>query len=478
MKKEFYAHPLMVLTFFKRYLFILLLPLFNMLLNFLRDRKITGSLLAETVIFCVCLGISVARYRNLKIKICDSGIEIWRGVLFKKRRLINFSAVSSLTLRQNLLEKPLNCAVVSFSTEGCFRFEKEEELRIKYSDAETIKGMVFGSENCPAVKFSVGRLAVSALLTSSAVAGILAGIPFVNNLGKIFGMALSEALFDEINTVSSRFNTYFPPIFNTFIIVLLLGLAYSFACAFLRVLNFRLFVGKKLIEVHSGFFTRRKTVFNKENIRCVSVERRIPLYPLKRYIVKATIGGYGQKRGPHPSIVPALRRGELKELKKLHIPDFVTDGTVIRPAKNRKTFWRFLRPPILVALEFLTAVFITILMFPQIEYILMIASVPVLPVILYIILYFYLNYRREQMSIGKNMYIKSATLTSVRQMYFSSDNIASVKIIRGYFARRKGFCTVKTTLFAGNYLKSRVWHLDYKQTTEKFAELFANSVEQ
>ncbi len=461
MIKEYKAHIFMIFAFFRRYFFVLLIPLFTMLISFILDRKIRSSLIALIALFCGLLFLSLKRFKSFKLAVSEDKFSVCKGFILKCKRESLIKDISSITIRQNIFERLFGCAAVLVSTESDGAIINLGEFYLKISDAKDFKRLIFGEIKSPAVSFGVRRLAVSAILSSSAITGLLAGIPFVNRLGKLLGSAIEQKIFDDISRVSHSFKTYFPPVFNTVAIILLLSLAFSAAVLFLRVLRFRLFASLEVMEVRSGFFTTCQTTFSRNAIKSVVIDQTLPMYLFSRYLVSVNLSAKGQRRGEMRVIMPSLNQKELERIIKTKPELFEGDATVLRPARTRRIRLSFLRAPI-IALTVLTAVlFVGILLIPTAERLFLFISIPIYAVIVWMIFYFGYNYRFSEISFGNTLTLSSIRMFRIRKLNVSRQNIAYIKLSRGIRAQRIGTATAKLAVCARNSSKIRVWHLDY-----------------
>lgn len=135
-----------------------------------------------------------------------------------------------------------------------------------------------------------------AATTSSAVTGMIIGVPIINKAGKLLGLALDSILLNEINNVSGQVKSYFPPIVSAITLIFLLSYAVSFVYSFFKYINFKLFLEKDKLEVRSGFFVRSRTSFKKFSVNDVIIDQTPLMRLFKRYAMKVSVGGYGNSK--------------------------------------------------------------------------------------------------------------------------------------------------------------------------------------
>ena len=82
MKKEFRAHPLMLVSLIKPFLFVLVLPVFNGVILYIIMRRATGVLSIELIGFLAITLIRALRCRSFRLICGKNGVTIKMGVLF------------------------------------------------------------------------------------------------------------------------------------------------------------------------------------------------------------------------------------------------------------------------------------------------------------------------------------------------------------------------------------------------------------
>ncbi|MBE6728495.1 MAG: hypothetical protein E7562_07605 [Ruminococcaceae bacterium] len=474
--KEYKAHPLMILQLLKPFLFVLILPALTGLVQYLIMGSATVLFTVEFVVLGVVLSIALLNCINFRLKTENEKIYINKGFFLKKRAVIPFSKVSAVTVKQSFWEIPFFSCTVIINTEAGSNKKGDFEFKLPKSDANELFNTIYGSQKRPAVKFSAKTLLLSSVLTSSAITGLVVAVPFIHRLGKLFGRALSRALFDEISSFSQKFNTYFPPIFNTVMLILLLSYAFAVVYSFVKALNFRLFAGENHIEVHYGFFIRQKTIFKKQAITDISVEQTFLMYLFKRCMLCVSVAGYGDKRDKKSMLLPCERLNEVNEIDFLNLPYLEQNSVILRPLRGKRMLLRFIKVPMIIFMIVSAVVFTTALLVPYFERFILLACLPFLLSAVFLTFYFYYNYRYGKIGFGSFVYSRAASKSVFKEMYFPFENIAVIKITRGIIARKKGSCNVKITVRSQKSNRIKIWHLKYTALKENlWKEILNNS---
>lgn len=343
MKKEFHAHPLMLVSLIKPFLFVLVLPVLKGVIQYIIKRRVTGVLTLELIAFMIITLIAALRCRSFRLICGKSGVTVKMGVLFKSTAFISVNKLSSVQTVRNPIDAVFRAVSYRINTEAGPKGKSDFDFKLSTKDSAEVSHLLYGEDNYTAVKFSVFKVAVMAATTSSAVSGMLIGVPIINKTGKLLGIALNNILLDEINSVSSGFKSYFPPIVNAITLVFLLSYAVSFVYSLFKYINFKLFLEKEKLEVRSGFFVRSRSAFKKSSVNDVIIYQTPLMRIFKRYAMKVSVGGYGGSKSETAVIVPSGRRGEIKRQFQAYFPFLAPDGKLMHAAGycNQKPIFIF-----------------------------------------------------------------------------------------------------------------------------------------
>lgn len=460
MKKVYRAHPLMIFRFLKPFLFVLIIPLLEGVVQYAVHRRISGILAAEITVFVCIFLIAVMRCEKFSLSADSREITLQTGIFFRQRHTVRLSCISSVTVRQNPADFIFRAATVSICTEAGRPNASDFEFKLSNRSAGELMTSLFGDERYAAVRFSAGRLAASAALNSSALTGLLIGVPLFNRTGKVFGNAVNEALLNEINTVSSRFNTYFSPIFNTVVLILLGAYGISFVYSLIRAFKFRLFSGRERLEVQSGLFVRRRTAFSRDAVQDISVEQTPLMRIAHRYMLCVSVAGFTTSRDNRAVVIPCGTAADL-HTGAAGLPFFEAAGHQIRPSQSRKSMARFLRIPLIAVAATVAATVAAMLAVPYFERFIMLLSIALLLAEGLVCWFFHYLCRRGRLRFGeKVIYGRSVRGTAFCEMYIPREHIGAVRITRTPADMRLGTCNVRLTVRSERGNRIRIWHLD------------------
>ncbi len=463
-KTTFKAHPIMILRLMKPYLFVLILPLLRALIQYITKGEIDGLLSLELIAFGFVLAIAILGWLSISITTSDRYITIKKGFLIKSCAVIEISRLSSISLKQSVIGyifKSVDCAI---NTEAGRPQKSDFEIKMHTADAKRLFKLVYGQEKQDIVKFSTYRIALLAATTSSAAAGIIVGVPIINKASDLVGVAISDMLLNEINRVSSRFESVFPPIVNTVTLILLFAYLVSFLISFLKNVNFKLKSGKNCVEVQAGVIVRKRILFKKSKVNNICFEQTPLMRLIKKYSMRASIGGYGDAKGEKAVVVPVAKHSELEQQLKKHFPFLEPDGDTLAPQRTILNLNRFLYIPAIFALLIMAAGAALTIIFPYFDRLVLFLTLIALGIDLYYVSICYHNYKYGKLCIGQYLLASGSVGFTIRELYCNKNKIGVIKITQTPADRRFKTCKVRLTVRSENADSVRVKNIDIKST--------------
>lgn len=471
-KMKFKAHPISILRLMKPYLFVLILPLLRALVQYILHGEIGGLLTLELAAFAVVLVIAVLGWLSISISVSDGYITVKKGVFLRSCAVIEVSRLSCISLKQNIADFIFNSVGCLVNTEAGTPNKSDFDIKMYKNDAKMLFKAIYGDEPQTVVKFSAYRIALLAATTSSAATGIIVGVPIINKTSDLIGVAISDMLFDEINNVSSRFDSIFPPIVNTVTVILLIAYGFSFLLCFLKNLNFKLKSNKNSIEVQSGIIVRKRIIFKKSKVNNICFEQTPLMRLLKKYSMKAAIGGYGDMKGERAVVVPVAKHQELEKQLKKHFPLLQPNGEAVLPKQSRRNLNRFLYIPTLLAVIAAATGMAAVSLFPYFDRLILFLTAVLLGIDAYYASICYYNYKHSMLCLGKYILASGSIGFTVRELYCDKNKIGVIKISQTPADRKFKTCKVKLTIRSENADSVRVKNIDLKTVNQNLAQAF------
>ena len=475
-KRTYGAHPLMIVNLVKPFLFVLILPVIKGLLQYLITGRVTGLLSFEITAAVIVLFLAVLRLRAFRVSIDGEKMIIEKGLFFKTVAVIRRERLSCVSGSQNLFDLLFSSVTYKVNTEAGAAGKTDFFFKLRKKDAKEMSGFLYGEEKREEVRFNALKSAVFAAATSSAVTGLIVGVPIINNLGRILGVALSGALFDEINNASSRFDAYFPPIVNVITVTLIAGYLFSFAISFVKMLGFRLRIGADESEVEYGLISRNRTVFKKSAVNDVCIEATPLMRLFGMFSMRAAVGGYGDKRGEKAIIVPAARHGQIKNLFREYFPFLYPDVKPVRPQKTKRNLMRFLFSARLAAAADIAATVILSLLFPAVMRFLIFSGAAVMAGVVYYGNLCFRSYKLGRLCISDKIFASGFKGFTVRELYCEKHRVGEIIITETPADRRYGTCKAEIAVCSESADKIKVRNISRRKTLAQIEKAFGISV--
>ncbi len=472
MNKVYRAHPLMLYKVIKPILFVLILPIIRGVIQYIVYGQAANILKIELLILGVMLLVGIMRLLTIRITITENEISFTKGFVFRKASKVALDNVSSAELVRNPLDYIFSTATLYINTEAGVVGRPDFEVRLKKRDALEIAEKLYNAELLSAAGFSVKRLSIAAALTSSALTGALVAVPIVDRAGRLFGIALSQMLFDEIDKTAQTFETYFPPIINTITLFLLLSYLISFIYTLIATLRFALFEGSRHIEVRYGLFVRRRILFDKDGINDICIEQTPLMRLFKRFSLRASVGGLKRQKGERAMLVPVAKRFELKR-KEFGMEKFGADSESLRPERNPLILWRFLSIPLFLALIIIGTGLVLVFVLHYFDRFALFLMLVLLAADIYFAINCIFNYRRGKLQLGDNICARATVGVNTREMFCSKERIGIIKVCRNPTDVFGDTCRVRLTIRSEGSDSVKVRHLNHEAVKKEIKECFA-----
>lgn len=467
MTKPIKAHPAMMFRFVKPFLFVLIIPVIKGVVQYLLYEEVTGVLFWELLALSLLTVFALLNLKSFKILVQDNRLTVERGAVFHRSAEISFKKVSSIVARRNILDFIFGSVTVQINTEAGRVNTPDFQLKLSKANFSRLYTTIYGEQQSVPIKFSPVKIALQAAVASSAVTGLVVGVPVIHQIGKTLGFTIGEMFFDPINNASHRFNTYMPPVVNAVTIVLLACYGISFIASFFKNIGFSLRNTKEKMQIESGFFVKKRTIFRKDCVNALFLEQR-PLMRLFRvYCFCASVAGLGMGKKEWAIIMPAAPKGELKEMLSVFFGDLLPKGVSLKAPRSYKNGRRFLFLPTLFCCIIIATAIIEGVLLPDFLNIIILMNLLLLLTAIYYGNVCLTDYRSAEIIFGENIYAQSSNFISRREIYCKKEKIGILKISRTPADRYYNTCKVKITVRSESAKSLRIKNLDHALVLEE-----------
>lgn len=199
---------------------------------------------------------------------------------------------------------------------------------------------------------------------------------------------------------------------------------------------------------------------------------------LKKYSMRASIGGYGDTKGEKAVIVPVATHSELEERLNEHFPFLRPQGEQIRPTRTRWNLNRFLCIPAILALLIIGAGIVCVLIFPYFDRLVLFLTLVLLGIDAYYASVCYRNYKHGKLCLGDFLLASGSTGFTIRELYCEKGKIGVIKISQTPADKRFKTCKVKLTVRSENADSVRVRNIDLKTAKESIKKTFNLNIDE
>ncbi len=471
-KTTFKAHPIMIVSLMKPYLFVLVLPLVRALIQYITTQQIDGLLNLEIMAFLLVLSVAVLSYRAISITVTDRYLTVKKGIFIKRRAVIELSRLSSMVLRRNVFDLVFGSVECALNTEAGRPQKSDFAFKMYFCDTKRLFDMTYGSLACTTVKISSTKIALLAATTSSAFSGMIIGVPIINQTGDLLGVALSDMFLSEINNISSKLNNIFPPIVNTVSLILLGAYFVSFLSIFLKNVNFKLKSDPNTVEIRSGIIVRRHIVFKKSKINNICIEQTPLMRLFRRFSMRVSIGGYSDNKGEKSVMIPVATHKSLTDELKKQFAQYDTDKKFIEPNRTKSNRNRFFFVSTIYFFTIVSASAVSLVLFKHFTGLIIFITAILLGLDCYYAYICYCKYKIGKISIDDSVVAFGTVGFNTREMYCDKNNIGIIKILQTPADRRYKTCKIKLTVRSEQADGIRVNNLDKVTVCNTIKETF------
>ena len=475
MNKSFRAHPIMIFNLVLPTLFVLLIPVAQSLIQYSITGEYDSILQLEVVLIIILFLIGFLRWMCFRFTINEEKhtITIKSGLIFRKVAKIRIDRLSSVQTKQNPLEYIVRAVTYRINTEAGNLGRADYEFKLSVKASKQISHLLYGKDERKRIRYSVFKIAILAATTSSAFTGIVVGVPLIYRAGNLLGIAISDMLLSEINTVSSQIRNAFPPVVNSLSLILLGSYVLSFLYSLSQYFSFQLRLGEKKMEMLSGLFVRTRTAFRKSAITNVRIEQSFLMVMLRRFAMRVSVGGYGESKSRSEVVIPLEKAQDIRNHFIEYLPFFkCITGVYIEPRKtmlNRSRFLFF--PGIYFILVGIIALILGIRFEDFTRFILFCLLVTCGLILVYTWFCLFECFRGK-VDFGENIFMRSRKGFKTCEFYCPKENVGEIKLTRFPPDLWHKTCRLTLTVRSERADSLSVRHLDYETVKKTINEYF------
>lgn len=469
-RKKYSAHPIMAIYYLKPFLFVLLIPVLKALLDAILKQEISSVLLNEIVLTFIIVAYSLIKWKRFSITLTDSSIKIRTGLIFCRTATIPKEKISSIQTVRHLNDRIFGSVTLRINTESGRKGKADFEIKAYKTDAESITAELFGKRSARIIKFSAVRVALMAATASSAFTGLVFIVPVIRQTGILLGTAVEKILFDRINEVSATVSRIIPPVINTITIIFLQLYGISFLVSFFKYTNFKVRLIDNIIEVTSGLLTQFNIAFKVKSVNSAIIEQTPLMRFFGRYLVRVSVGGYGDNKGYKAVVIPSAKENEVKTLFSQFFPNVKAQSVMIKPHGHSRRRFYFI--PTIFLLLCVVIYSLVKHIFPVFSKILNFSLIVAIIVLTYYYNLAEYNFKNSTISVSDILYAKYTRWASTREMFCESHRVGIIHITKWPADRKYNTCNIRITERSESAESITVKHISYNEIKSQITELY------
>ncbi len=454
-------HGLTVFFSLTKYFWVLFIPILRtvLALGFDLENAFRGFEADIAVILLLTLN-SLSRWLLCKITVSESGVELVRGVLLKKKISLSYDDMSCLKIWQNPFTALFKCCALRIYTE-C---DSQPAVRL-YCKAQTadllsrtaVKDTAELQGRC-----GLKKALLYAVISSGSAGGLLFLSAAMSAVGVAAGKGLSSIAAENIGYIYEILQSV-PRLLIVGGITAFVGWLTSFVMNTLSVLFQRVYKGENRLFVMHGAVKR---IISRTDARpdCLILSKSIFLR--KKGSLFMYRRGYGEGKYDSNLLLVLCGREEINGTIKSLVGDIRSAGEIIRPAKSAAV--RFVTVPLVFfgVACFTSGLGLSCGIFGDLRFFALFLPLPFLWRIICGAYEWYCEFLAD---CGEKFTIGYVRRSKKRTAVFYKDRCGKISLTQNPFQRRRNTANMRFYINAARRERTLVRHTDLKKCTD-FAE--------
>ena len=332
-------HPVRILSYTTKYLWLLILPLGKYLIAMQFDfESWFRSYWIEILTVSLILGYAILRWISVYYEYDKESITVHTGFFGINVTKVNFSEISTFSLNQGYLDRIIHSCTLYIDTGAhskrrsdiSFNLNRKQAFELYHSITAVCKNkpkFVYKSRKSDLMAFS--------FLFSSTFSGMLVVVGVVFQAYRIMGREVELRLLQEVNSrieASAIFEMI--PSYILAGAVLIFGMwLISFVANLMRHWNFSCTRASGLFIIRSGKGAKRRHVLRSKRINYIDYRQSLLMKIFKVTTVEAGCAGYGKRHREISAIIPITTSSRTDESMRELLPDFPPVRGTVAPAR-------------------------------------------------------------------------------------------------------------------------------------------------
>ncbi|SDA15563.1 putative membrane protein [Ruminococcus sp. YE71] len=325
-------HPIKLLDYSSRNLWLLLIPLSKRLIamqfhfqEWLRTSWL--DILTITVIFAV----AILRWLFVSFDIEPDGISAKTGLFGMIRTKVYFTQFTTVSFCQSWYNRPFGANKIYIETNAKSVGRQDIKLVLSQRNSDALYSFVSSlSKEKPRISYSPKKthLFIFSLLFSSALTGMLLYGTFMYEVSKIVGIEGERAVFERVNGEVTKIDSRFlrltetiPQVILALAALVIGGWFVSFLATLARHWSFTVGRSDRQFFIKSGVLIKRRHIISRDKINYYDLTQTLLMKLFHICSVTLDCAGYGQSRREISALIPITTYDQMNASLKLLVPE-------------------------------------------------------------------------------------------------------------------------------------------------------------
>lgn len=333
------THPITILEFVSKYLFLLLIPILRGLFYLLTTTHdfynwLAGTWMDLLVVLFILLA-SYLRWRFQFYRYDEQGLTVRRGILIQRTFTIPEASISTLTMEEPFFLRPFRAVHLLADTDAGSFQRADCQLTLRREEACRL---LEHRGQCQPSKPRLYRprwtdVAFLSIIVSNTLTGVVFLATFVNKAGDILGKEFQRRLLNGLEGVAGLL-AFIPQTGAVLALILLGGWLIGFVRNFVRYIHFTVRRNEGTLTIRSGWLTRRTYSCRVDAVNYLDYRQSILTRLMGLYMVFIQCVGYGKGNGALAVLIPAADTRSCRRTMRMLLPDMTGRPRQIQPPRG------------------------------------------------------------------------------------------------------------------------------------------------
>ncbi len=329
-------HPIAILQYTYRYLFLLLVPLFRGLLHIRTPQGlyywVQGTWIDLTAVALLLILPLVAWCRHT-YALTDREFIICRGIFWRRITAIPRRHVATLLVEQPFLLRPLQVVRLSIDTDAGGRRRADFRLTLHARHTAEILEQQPDETHLPCFVYraKIRRMLLLSLLSSNSLSGILLLALTFQRAGYLLGQGFQNRLLGDIEAAAESVKVI-PRTAALLAFALIGGWCVAAVGNLLRHTPFRVIRCEGTLTIRMGFINRREYACRISAVSYADMRQTLGSWLLRLHTVFVRCIGYGKAKNTLSVLLPFCREDTAKKELEQLFWEYRPSAISVRPA--------------------------------------------------------------------------------------------------------------------------------------------------